>query len=149
MNNEHIFYNLENFENLYISVALTFDNYFNDKNNKLINSDEHYLSYKSDYITSTNESYIIFSNLINEFDSLNNNFIKNDKKKYIYNFIDKDQHNIINNKLKNLLEIQRKKLETFLNYIEFLNCDKVNINNPTMKPDSRMTKLSSKNRNLK
>lgn len=118
----HIFYNIERFEKLFLNID--FDNYFIEKNNNLVNSDEHYLKYKSEYFLTTNHNFDLLKILIEKFKLLDNNYIKlSDINKYIYHFIDKTEYDSINNQLKNILEVQKKTIQDFTTYINFLNSE--------------------------
>lgn len=140
----HVFYNIDRFSELFINNIENFDSYFIERDNNLVNSNEYYLQYKNKYIEETMELFDTFKILIESFNLLNNNYIKTDKKKYVYHYIDQNEYNILNDKLKNLLEIQKKRLSNFTNYIEFLNIPKDNTNTTKVSNNSRMSKLSLK-----
>lgn len=144
-NKSHIFYNIDRFTKLFIDVISDFDNYFIDRNNNLVNCDNSYLQYKRTYIDETMNNLHIFKVLVNSFDMINNNYEKTDKKKYTYHYIDFNEYDVLNNKLKNVLEIQKKNLNNFINYIELLNMESsTEVVLEKIRNNSRMSKLSSK-----
>ena len=99
-------------------------------NNHLINSNELYLQYKTNYLTTTNNNFILYNDLIENLNNLssveyqNNDFLNNTK--YHYTFIDKTEINILKQNIKILIITQKKLLSNFLHYLDTLNENKDN-----------------------
>ena len=101
-------------------LNLDFDSYLIDKNNNLVNSNEYYLQYKSDYIDKTNENLKKYVKLLKIFIDLSNNYNIN-QTKYSYTFVDKNEYNRLNKEIKNLVLEQRQLYNNFMKYIQFIN----------------------------
>lgn len=101
-------------------LEIEFDDILNEQNNKYVNSDE-YLQYKDVYLTSFNKRLEELIKLKIEYDILNNFYTKTYNNKYIYNVIDVQSKEKHNNLIKILIQEQKKDLENFLHYIDFLN----------------------------
>ena len=45
-------------------ITIDFDNYLKEQNNNLVNSNEYYLQYKNEYITTSENNYEILKGLL-------------------------------------------------------------------------------------
>jgi hypothetical protein len=117
-----------------------------EEDNELLNSNEHYIDYKNEYIEQTNINHKKLDELLKKFNILNNFYTKSCDRKYIYHFIDNDTKEKLNNEIKDIHLYQRKLYTNFLKHIEFLNIAKNTTTNETVKilDKSRMTKLVNK-----
>jgi len=101
-------------------LDINFDEFLFENNNDLINSNEFYIQYKTEYLSKTQDNFIKYSNLMKTFQNMTNNYlIKNHK--YSYTFVDKNEYNRLNKELKSVLIEQRELYNNFMNYIQFLN----------------------------
>lgn len=114
--------NEEMFKNTFLNV--NFDDFLINNNNNLVNSNEYYLQFKVEYLNKTTNNLNKYIKLLKDFNELSNNFTVNNNK-YSYTFIDKNLYNKTNNDLKALLLEQRELYNNFINYIQFLNSNKV------------------------
>jgi len=123
-----------------------FDNMLIEEDNELLNSNEHYIDYKNEYIKQTNINHKKLDKLLKKFNILNNFYTKTCDCKYVYHFIDNHTKEKLNNEIKNIHLYQRKLYTNFINHIEFLNNAKNTTVNDTVKiiDKSRMTKLVNK-----
>lgn len=108
----------ESFKNQFLNI--NFDEFLFENNNDLVNSNEYYIQYKSEYLSKTQDNFIKYSDLMKTFKYMENNYTIN-QNKYSYTFVNKDEYNRINKELKNLLIEQRTLYNNFMNYIQFLN----------------------------
>lgn len=136
------FLSLDDFTEQFINID--FDNYLIEQNNNLVNSNDIYLLYKNEYIKITKENYNKLSLLLKQYISLNNNYIITDNNKYIYHYIDNNEHKNLNIIIKDLIISQKKSLDNFINYITFLNSCGANTIINTVVGKSRMMKISKK-----
>lgn len=112
-------YNLDKFKNDFIDFD--FDEKLIQQNNELLNSNEHYLQHKNEYLIQTNINYISFSNLVEKYNELVFNYTKDhENKKYIYRYINNNTLYSINEQLKTILLKQGELYIIFTDYIEFL-----------------------------
>lgn len=108
----------ESFKKQFLNI--NFDEFLFEKNNDLVNSNEFYIQYKTEYLSKTQENLIKYSELIKPFKHMDNNYTIT-QSKYSYTFINKDEYNRLNKEIKNLLVEQRTLYNNFMNYIQFLN----------------------------
>jgi hypothetical protein len=123
-----------------------FDNMLIEEDNNMLNSNEHYIDYKNEYIEQTKINHKKLDDLLKKFNILNNFYTKSDDRKYVYHFIDNNTKEKLNNEIKNIHLYQRKLYTNFLKHIEFLNIAKNTTVNETVKilDKSRMTRLVNK-----
>ncbi len=123
-----------------------FDNMLIEEDNPILNSNEHYIDYKNEYIEQTKINHKKLDELLKKFNILNNFYTKSCDRKYVYHFIDNDTKEKLNNEIKNIHVYQRKLYINFINHIEFLNNAKnTTVNEPVKIVDkSRMTRLVNK-----
>lgn len=124
-----------------------FDNILIEEDNPMLNSNEHYIDYKNEYIEQTKINHKKLDELLKKFNILNNFYTKSCDRKYVYHFIDNDTKEKLNNEIKNIHVYQRKLYINFINHIEFLNNAKntTTVNEPVKIVDkSRMTRLVNK-----
>lgn len=123
-----------------------FDNMLIDENNELLNSNEHYIDYKSEYISKTEINCKQLDNLLKKFNILNNFYTKSSERKYVYHFVDDNIKRSYNDEIKQINVSQITLYTNFINHIEFLNISKNTTKNETIKiiDKSRMTKLVNK-----
>ena len=132
---------LKDFQEKFITID--FDNYLKEQDNNLVNSNEFYLQYKNEYITTSKNNYEIFKELLSIFNQLYNNYSKSSNK-YVYNYIDNNECSSVNNKIKKLIISQTNYFNNFINHINFLNNQYIVNSNSNIISNSRMTKLSNK-----
>ena len=108
-------YNDEQFKQTFFNVD--FDKIFIENNNNIINSNEVYLQYKSEYLNKTSGNLHQYTLLFNTFKRLSNNY-NADNNKYSYIFVDKNEYNTVNNNLKKLLIEQRQLYNNFMTYVQ-------------------------------
>lgn len=123
-----------------------FDNMLIEEDNELLNSNEHYIDYKNEYIEQTKINHDKLDELLKKFNILNNFYTKSCDCKYIYHFIDNNTKENYNNNIKNIHLNQRILYTNFINHIEFLNIAKNITIEETIKisDKSRMTRLVNK-----
>jgi len=127
-------------------LCCDFDNILIEEDNNLLNSNEHYIDYKNEYIKQTNINHKELDSLLKKFSILNNFYTKSCDRKYVYHFIDNNTKEKLNNEIKNVHLYQRKLFTNFVNHVEFLNTAKNTRVNESVKiiDKSRMTKLVNK-----
>lgn len=108
----------ESFKQQFLNIH--FDNFLFENNNDLVNSNEFYIQYKTEYLTKTQDNYEKYSQLMKTFTHMTNNYTIN-QSKYSYTFVDKNEYNRLNKELKTILIEQRELYNNFMNYIQFLN----------------------------
>lgn len=108
----------ESFKNQFLNIH--FDNFLFENNNDLVNSNEFYIQYKTEYLRKTQDNYEKYSNLMKTFKHMTNNYTITHNK-YSYTFVDKNEYNRLNKELKTILIEQRELYNNFMNYIQFLN----------------------------
>lgn len=123
-----------------------FDNMLIEEDNELLNSNEHYIDYKNEYIEQTKINHDKLDELLKKFNILNNFYTKSCDCKYVYHFIDNNTKENYNNNIKNIHLNQRTLYTNFINHIEFLNTAKNITIKETIKisDKSRMTRLVNK-----
>ena len=112
----------KNFKNKYINC--NFDNELIEMDNDKINSNEEYLDIKNNYLKNSNENLLKITLLIDKYDSLvKNHCIKSDNNVtcYEYTFVNTNDLEKTNNKIKDLLKEQKYLYENFTHYITFIN----------------------------
>lgn len=126
-------------------LTVDFDMLLIDQN--YINSDKYYLQYKNNYLSTTNTNLQRLTELLSTFEPLDNNYIITGSK-YVYNYIDTNEHLILNTEIKSLMTSQKEAFDNFTNYISFLNTNSSYNSNWVVQEKqgniSRMTKLSKK-----
>ena len=121
-----------NFEFTFLNYD--FDKILIDENNILINSNEHYLYYKTIYLKSTQDNLENYTILNEKYNSLSNNEFVTDTgkvKHYISNQNDLDNIKLEMNKI---LMNQRKMYDNFINHIKFINEHKTKLTDFNKKP---------------
>lgn len=111
-------YNEEQFKDNFLNVD--FDNFLIQNNNPVINSNELYIQYKTEYLNKTRANLVKYTALYQSFKLLSDNYVINNNK-YSYTFVDKDEYKDVNKNIKNLLIEQRQLYNNFMMYIQFLN----------------------------
>ena len=124
-----------------------FDTMLIEQDNELLNSNEHYLDYKNEYIKQTNINHKKLDELLKKFNILNNFYTKSDDCKYVYHFIDNNTKEKLNNEIKKIHLNQRKLYTDFINHIEFLNTVKTTFINENI--NENINKKSDKSRMIK
>lgn len=109
---------LDEFNEKYIT--LDFDSYLQEQDNNLVNSNEYYLQYKNNYLLSSKNNYNLLKTLLKDYNELSLNYTKT-ATKYVYNYINDEEYNLVNNKLKKLIILQKTLFDNFINHIKFLN----------------------------
>jgi hypothetical protein len=101
-------------------LTVNFDEFLFENNNDLVNSNEHYITFKTEYLDKTNINFNKYKILIDQFKKMEDNY-KINNTKYSYTFVNKDEYNKLNKELKHILSEQRQLYLNFMNYIQFLN----------------------------
>jgi len=115
---EQTLYSKDEFKQRFLNID--FDNILNQEDNKLVNSSEYYLQYKNNYINFTNQNYITYCKLLDNYLQLSNNYTVSNSK-YIYTVIDQSLYQKLNKDIKNLINTQKKLYDNFIHYINLLN----------------------------
>ncbi len=96
-----------------------FDNVLVEQDNKLVNSNELYIRFKTEYITETTNNFEKLQVLLKRFNELSQNYsVVNNK--YNYTYRDTGEYNTLKYNIKILIENQKRLYDNFLNYIQFL-----------------------------
>ena len=145
-------YSLTNFKTVYIDCD--FDTCLLDQNNILINSNQHYLDIKNNYLQQTKENFKQFTELLCKHTELSNNYnISNNDNltTHSYQFVNIGNLQDINSQLKVLLINQQYLFENFNHYILFINSSETmseniyhgDINQPqTIKINNKRSKIN-------
>jgi hypothetical protein len=108
------------FEMLYINV--NFDDILIENNNPLVNSEDVYLKYKTEYFEQTNKNYNMFKKLSEELENLEGNqgyTTYGSKYTYIYNDVIEIEK--LRLTIKQIVIAQRKLYKNFYHYVNLLN----------------------------
>lgn len=108
----------DNFKQKFLNI--NFDAFLFENNNDLVNSNEFYLQYKTEYMLKTQQNLDKYSQLMKNYNRMENNY-NIQSNKYTYTFFNKDEYNRLHKELNNILVEQRNLYTSFMNYIEFLN----------------------------
>ena len=151
------------FYSKYINV--NFDNILLESNNDLVNSEDHYLKYKKEYMEETQVNYEKFKEYKQKLSELSDLQYTKNASKYTYVYINDNEVNIVKHNLKNIIILQNRLFENFSHYISLLNTDKLlfkekenpvlikqrvnflsklNINLPSRSSNSRNIRISKK-----
>lgn len=123
-------YSIDNFKTMYIEYD--FDSQLLDIDNILINSNEHYLDIKNNYLEQTKENFNKFQELQIIHDNLSNNHNitkNNNVVHHSYKFVNKYDLTETNNQIKNLLKNQQYIFDNFNHYISFINSTEIVVDN--------------------
>ena len=96
--------------------------------NELVNSNEEYLNIKNNYLKNSNENLSKITLLIEEYDLLSHNHytsVNGNLTCHEFTFVNVNNLENINNKIKNLLKEQNYLYDNFTNYITFINSTKL------------------------
>jgi hypothetical protein len=110
------------FKNKFINCD--FDNELIEMNNEFVNSNETYLDIKNNYLKTSNENLSKITLLIEEYDALSKNHCTSQSDNltcHEYTFVNVNNLENINNKIKNLLKEQQYLYDNFTHYITFIN----------------------------
>jgi hypothetical protein len=110
---------IEEFKNKYI--LYNFDDLLNEQNSSYINSNEHYLQYKNNYISITDDNYKKIKNLIKNY----NNYICNKTEcnitnKIMYKYICPNKKEHITQAIYSILKSQNENYINLISHINFL-----------------------------
>jgi hypothetical protein len=143
------------FKNDFLSV--NFDNILIEHNNPLVNSYDHYIKYKQQYIRiskQNSESYSeLYAKLVSILEQQN---IKTSTYRFSFVFADENYINSLKTQIKELITQQRKLLSNFIHYLQTLNSDyekllpkplskskSLNINSPILSTTAHIKRNSS------
>lgn len=104
-------------------ILVNFDDMLLSCNNPLINSDDYYIKYKSEYFKQTQQNYLRFTQLQN---NIQNDVSTSNNNKYTFIFRDESEENIkleAQHEMKTIILQQRKALNNFMHYILQINAD--------------------------
>ena len=110
----------EQFQEMFLDV--NFDQYLIATNNPLINSSEHYLMYKQNYIQMTQSNLELYINVYQQYNQL----LATQRQqltptKVVFTIVDTNKLQMLGQELKDLLILQRQLLGNFRLYIDYLN----------------------------
>lgn len=128
-----------------------FDKILIDDNNTLINSNEHYLYYKTTYLKTTQENLENYKNLNDKYISLTNNEFTTDTGKVKYYVSNQSELDNIKLEMNKIIMLQRNLYDNFINHIKFLNEHKIKLTNSSKKTQNKSSsakKFFSKLTNL-
>jgi len=112
-------YTLSQFEENYIKVH--FDDLLLERNNKMVNSNEHYLKWKMTYLNETKNNYNRLKTLLTTLETKYSLNISNNTTRKTFKFINENTLESTNNEIKQILVDQKKMYTHFINHIQFLN----------------------------
>ena len=115
-------YSLENFKMTYIDYD--FDISLLDQNNDLVNSNTSYLDIKNNYLKQSLDNFEEFTQLLLKHIELSNNHVirlDDNLTIHSYKFINTNNLDDTNIKLKVLLQNQKYIFDNFIHYISFIN----------------------------
>jgi hypothetical protein len=105
-------------------LSISFDNILIEHNNPLINSYEHYIIYKQQYIRSSKQNMDSYIQLYTELQTiLEQQNIKTSDSRFSFVFTEPNHILNLKTQLKNILIQQRKLLSNFMHYLQILNSD--------------------------
>lgn len=105
-------------------LSIDFDNILIENNNPLINSYDHYIKYKQQYIRSTKHNIDSYTSIYNELISiLEKQNTKSSDYRFSFVFIDETHISNLKTQLKEILFQQRKLLSNFIHHLYTLNSD--------------------------
>ena len=122
MNVYNTIYSLDKFSLDFKDVD--FDNLLIEQNNVLVNSNQHYLELKKDYLQKTQENFTTLSNTLDAFYELVDNYKKHKQgntTRHHYNVVNQNTIESLNIQIKTILDNQRTIFSIFINYINFIN----------------------------
>lgn len=102
-------------------LLINFDDILLKHNNPLINSQEHYITYKQNYISNTKQNYDKFEDLKSQINQLSNTVTS--PSRIYYTYIDQDSLEKLHQELKTIIIQQRNLLDNFLVYLQHINND--------------------------
>jgi hypothetical protein len=102
-------------------LLINFDELLLKHNNPLINSQEHYINYKQNYISATKQNLEKYDNIKLQIDELSNTVLS--PSKIFYTYVDQDFLQSLHQQLKTILIHQRNLLDNFLLYLKHINND--------------------------
>lgn len=114
-----------NFTNKFINYD--FDNELIEMDNDKINSNEEYLDIKNNYLKNSNDNLTNLCVLIDEYNLLSRNYCITTSENvtcHEYTFVNTDNLDNVNNKIKMLLKKQQYLYNNFTHYIKFINSTK-------------------------
>jgi hypothetical protein len=119
-------YSLEKFFSDFIDI--NFDNILIEQNNKLVNSDKHYLQFKNNYVNETTKNYVTLKEILPKYNLLANNYSKEfidrdtaSTTKHYYNYINTSELDQLNNQIKEIYIKQKNIYTSFIAHLDFLN----------------------------
>jgi hypothetical protein len=102
-------------------LLINFDDILLKHNNPLINSQEHYITYKQNYISNTKQNYDKFEDLKSQINQLSKTVTS--PSRIYYTYIDQDTLEKLHQELKTIIIQQRNLLDNFLVYLQHINND--------------------------
>jgi len=124
-------------------INIDFDNKLLENNNHLINSQEHYLSYKQKYIEETLQNYDEYTKMSESYVKLQNKTSETETKT-MYTYVDNAKVSDLKQSIKSVVLKQRRILQNFLTYIEYLNSNATLLQPPPSSKPRRRFQLFRK-----
>jgi hypothetical protein len=103
-------------------INIDFDAKLLENNNHLINSQDHYVSYKQKYIKNTLNNFGAYTKLMETYMQIQNKTSTTDFKVF-FTYVDDSEVTNLKHSIKTIILHQRKMLYNFLLYIEYLNAN--------------------------
>lgn len=101
-------------------INIDFDSKLLENNNHLINSQDHYVSYKQKYIEETLRNFEEYTKLNESYVQLQNKTSETETKT-MYTYVDNAKVSDLKQSIKSVVLKQRRILQNFSKYIEYLN----------------------------